>query len=235
MPLDRRAPKRRLRRQSLSAQGTATDPIRIASTTAPGALGFYIAQRLDQAGELVAVGMGVDAVRAAVKACIVASGKGTMRVHALLGKQLVMLPRWCKSSAPQRLVPLELCFRLGLVDDAAYTSGNEEPLVAGRATNVGKLAGAIFKRQQAADEAVIVAKGGNAITTVVKASIVAETYLKRSLDQSQFRLAPEARLALLPGLSTAQRGDGSNFTFTRFRCVALDESLHSPGQPMSRL
>ncbi|CAK9009616.1 40S ribosomal protein S16-1 [Durusdinium trenchii] len=166
------------------------------------------------------VGLGTDslglrAANLAVKACATAGKRFEREI-------LVMAPQWISKTAHGRALDegemeikaLRIFYGLTERDDPPQ----QKPLLVGRTTNIGQLAGALLRRIQELDEAVLHVAGAERTMAALKAVITAQRLLEAEDIETKKQLL----------VSPSWRSDGPRTAYLRLRCfIALQDAEES--------
>lgn len=191
-------------------RGTVLNPFRLSSLTGTNTMAQSLAQKVNDMGEIVAEGMGPYAASVSIKACAKAQRyyqeQQPLSLDSREDKILVMRAQrrqevaagTAREQGRSEMTILQVRFFLleanKLPEDVEEDKG---PLVASGGTNIGKLAGAIANCIARNGQASIVVMGAQAITVVVKATMVAETYVNndRGTTDGELCLFPTATMS----------------------------------------
>jgi len=196
------------------ALGNPGEPLKIHGGMHCGRLGDSIARTAVQGNDTILQSVGVKTASTAVKAGIFAA-KALERMggsDSHKDKLLVMSPSWKKVGSNRTV--LETCYRLVEPKEPREASEGSEGIVrVSSETNPGLLAGRVKAVVLEKGEAVMRAVGANAIMQTLKATMLAEKYIRQDTGA-------EARLVLVPSFEdiTGVVSDNVTTTSVRVRC-----------------
>lgn len=152
--------------------------------------------------------LGIRAANLAVKACATAGNE-------LDGQIIAMAPQWISKTAHGRALEegdmevTALRIFYGLI--TRPEAPEQKPLLVGRTTNSGQLAGAVLRRISQLGEAIIHVAGPERTMAALRATITAQRMLDAKEDQ---RSENEERLLVSP----SWQSDGPGRAYLRLRC-----------------
>jgi len=173
-----------------------------------GFLGKSIAGAVLQGNDTIVQGKGVaNANRAVTAGIFAAKSLEAMGGNASIkDKLLVMSLSWKDLDVGDTV--LETRYRLVEAKEPREApEGSQDIVFVGAKTNIGRLAGFIKARVLNEGDAVMQAKGTAAVSQTLKATMVAEAYIRNETDA-------EARLLLVPSFENEAPKNSS----IRFRC-----------------